>query len=286
MAISLQDIQLRPMTEGDIEQAVALTRAEGWPHRADDWAFHLSLGTGWVLASPDDELLGTLLWWEFGHQVATLGLIVVNQSYQGQGLGRRLMEVARQALGERTLRLVSTDAGYKLYQHFGFQPVIPVEQRQAHLSGVKPLPLGPREEIRPVIPSDAEQIYSLDQQAFGADRQRLLHKLLETGECLVLQQSGRFSGFAMIRTSGKGSVVGPVVAGDQSEAKALVSHLLADREIFCRIDVPRKAGALATWLDETGLPVVDQVTAMQNHSAPMSKASQFHTYSLVSQALG
>ncbi len=286
MATSLQDLQLRPMTEIDIQQAVALTRAEGWPHRKEDWAFHLSLGRGWVLESADGEILGTLLCWEFGESVATLGLIVVDQRQQGQGLGRRLMEVATDALGQRTLRLMSTEAGYKLYQRFGFKPAFAVEQRQAQVAVLEPLPLGPAEVVRPARASDIESISRLDQQAFGADRQQLLWKLFFSCECLVLEHTGHLSGFAMLRESGRGCVVGPVVAVDQSEAKALVSHLLAGRELFCRIDLPRRAGSLAEWLNEIGLPVVDQVTAMQNRYTPTRETTRCYTYALVSQALG
>jgi len=270
----------------DIEQAMALTSAEGWPHREKDWAFHLSLGTGWVLENAEGKLLGTLLCSEFDNQLAMLGLIVVDQHYQGMGLGRRLMEVARKTLKQETLRLVSTEAGYNLYRHFGFKPVTPIEQRQAQLAGVEALPLAPREVVRPATSADAEHIYRLDEQAFGADRQRLLSQLLDTGDCMVQQQSGRLSGFAILRDSGKGSVVGPVVAVDQSAAKTLVSHLLAGRSLFCRIDVPRHAGALAAWLDKVGLHAVDRVTAMQNGPVAMSQNNRFHTYALVSQALG
>lgn len=286
MDSNLPSAQIRSMNSADIDRAVELTRTEGWPHTAADWAFHLRLGKGWVIESVEGTLLGTLLWWEFGQTLATLGLIVVDRRYQGQGLGRRLMEFAREELGRRTLRLVSTEAGYSLYQRFGFDPVIPVEQRQATLAGVAALPLGPGEEIRQPKSSEAELICRLDRQAFGADRQHLVRELLDRGECLVLERSGRLNGLAIIRESGRGSVVGPVVAPGQSEAKVLLSHLLAGRDIFCRIDVPRKAGALATWLNEIGLPVVDQVTAMQNSPVPMTHNSEFRTYALVSQALG
>lgn len=280
------DNHIRPMNPADIDRAVELTRAEGWPHTAADWAFHLALGKGWVIESADGEILGTLLWWEFGPTLATLGLIVVDRRHQGRGLGRRLMEFAREELGGRTLRLVSTEAGYTLYRHFGFEPVVPVEQRQARLSGVAPLPPGPGEAVRAAKPADFELICRLDRVAFGADRQSLLHALLNAGECLVLEQSGRFTGFAILRKSGRGYVAGPVVALDQSEAKVLLSHLLAGRDMFCRIDVPRKAGALAAWLDDIGLPVVDRVTAMQNSRVTMTHNLEFQTYALTSQALG
>jgi len=283
---ALQDVRLRPMVAADIEHAVALTRAEGWPHRAEDWEFHLSLGAGWVLESAEGELLGTLLWWAFGDNVATLGLIVVDRRCQGRGLGSRLMKHALQQIRSRTLRLVATAAGYTLYQRSGFEPVAAIEQRQSELTGVEALPAATGEVLRPATRGDLDTLCRMDRDATGAERRQLLSAVLDAGKALVLESSGHCVGFAMLRPAGRGHVVGPVVAEDQAEASLLVSHLLAGFSGFCRIDVPRRAGALAAWLDRIGLPVVDQVTAMQNRPPVMARTSKLHSYALVSHAFG
>lgn len=278
--------QLRPMRAGDIAGAVALTQAEGWPHGLSDWAFHLSHGSGWALESADEELLGTLIWWEFGEDFAMLGLIVVDRRFQGCGLGTRLMQHAVAALAGRTLRLVATEAGYSLYQRHGFHPVAPVQQRQAVLKEVAALAPGPNEVLRPLLASDLEDVCRLDRDAIAMDRRALLRDVCSEGEGLALEQSGTFAGFAVMRRAGRGQVVGPLVAQNEDQARLLLSHLLAGCEDFCRIDVPGDPGELAGWLDEIGLPVVDEVTAMRAGTGPMSEGRVFHAFALVSQALG
>lgn len=284
--MGLQNAKLRQLQAADIDRAVELTRTEGWPHSHSDWDFHLNLGHGLALESSDGELLGTLIWWEYGDALATIGYIVVDRRCQGRGLGRKLVQAALDALQERTVRLVSTAAGYSLYQRLGFEPVGPVEQRQAPLGKVEPLDTAPGERVRPARPADERNICRLDRDAFGAERGELLENLLSRGECLVLERSGHFSGFAIARDAGLGRVIGPLVTSSQADAKLLLSHLLAGQEGFCRIDIPPRAGALASWLDEIGLPAVDRVTAMQNRAPTMTRTSGFHTYALVSQALG
>jgi GNAT superfamily N-acetyltransferase len=46
--------------------------------------------------------------------------VVVRQDAQGRGLGRLLMQAAIRDAGARTLGLVATTAGLKLYQSLGF----------------------------------------------------------------------------------------------------------------------------------------------------------------------
>ena len=282
----VEHARMRSMTENDIERAVELTQAEGWPHRRSDWVFHFSHGSGWVLERGDEELLGTLLWWKYGTDFAALGLIVVDRRYQGLGLGSRLMQHAVQSLAGRTLRLVATVAGFSLYQRYGFQPVALVQQRQAVPKTIVPLPPGPDEVLRPLVHGDLDEVCRLDRDALVADRCALLRDLCSVGEGLALERAGSLSGFAIVRRAGRGRVVGPLVAANQDQAKLLLSHLLAGCEEFCRIDVPADQGSLASWLDDIGLPVVDEVTAMQAGNGGRSGDAAYHTYALVSQALG
>lgn len=285
VTVKEENIVLRPMGPGDIGAAVALTRAEGWPHREADWAFHLELGAGWVAEDVDGSIAATLLWWDYG-RVATLGLIVVSDQCRGRGLGSRLMRHALERIGSRSLRLVSTRAGFSLYRRFGFEPVGTIEQRQAQVKDIAPLPVPEGAVVRPVTAEDTELLCRMDRLATGADRRRLMAALRATADGLVLEQAGRVTGFVELRRAGIGNTVGPLVATSQADARVLLSHLLAAHPGFTRIDVPREAGALIAWLDRVGLPAVDEVTAMQNRPPEMSRTTDFRTYALVSQAFG
>ena len=84
---------------------------------------------------------------------------------------------------------------------------------------------------------------------------------------------------------GRGVVVGPVVARDAMDAKALVATLAADhRGSFVRVDVPVTSG-LSPWLEEIGLPHVDDVVSMARGKPP-TRAADATLFALSNQSLG
>lgn len=114
-----ETLTFAPLTEGDLAAAVALSRAEPWPHRPEDWALFLSLGKG-VGARLGDRLVGTALAIPFG-PVASACMIIVAAEMRGRGLGRALMERTMALATPREWRLVATEDGLPLYEKLGFR---------------------------------------------------------------------------------------------------------------------------------------------------------------------
>ena len=56
---------LDPLMPAHLDGAVALSRAEGWPHRLEDWALILGLSRG-IAAFDGDRLVGTAMATPFG----------------------------------------------------------------------------------------------------------------------------------------------------------------------------------------------------------------------------
>lgn len=281
-----QQIALRPMQTTDIGPALKLTQQLGWPHSKQDWRFHLDLGAGIAAIGPDGAVIGTTLWWTYGTNAGSLGLIVVDPRYQGRGIGGRLMQRALAEIGPRSLQLVATAVGLKLYQRHGFEPVGMIEQLQGELSAVQALPQAPDTRLRPLQAGDLATLCKLDSRALRLDRSKLLQALLAVADGCVLERGGHPVGFALARAAGRGTTIGPVIAADQSDAKLMLSALLAGRSGFCRIDVPREAGALIAWLQGLGLAPVDEGTMMLNEHARMTHSSPQRCFALVSQAFG
>jgi GNAT superfamily N-acetyltransferase len=279
-------IVLRPLTLQDLAAAQALTRAVGWPHRREDWALALRLGSG-VAAERDGKLLGAALRWNYGTADARIGMIVVDPSAQGGGLGRRLSQAALAPVRRRSVTLHGTEAGLALYASLGFETVGTVRQLQgaAFRPGVLALHAG--ERLRPIGRSDPPRIAALDHVATGWDRARVLAALIETGSGVVLDRAGSIRGFALLRRFGHGHLIGPVVAPDVASAKAMILHCLATHAgHFMRIDVPEESG-LMTWLLRLGLADAGCVTFMRRGSAPPPRRrGQPRVYALASQALG
>ncbi len=243
-----------------------------------------SLGDG-VIAERDGALVGTAMCWRYGADWATMGLIAVAEALQGQGMGRRMMLALMEGLEGRNLALHATRAGLKLYNSMGFEPTGTVIQHQGAVShpGLLPTPDGMR--LRPVTPSDLPGMITLDKDAVGMDRTRLLTALIGNSGGIGLDRGGELAGFALVRRFGHGQLIGPVVGPSSEGARAMIAHLLGQRTgLFIRTDVPKSSG-LSPWLAELGLSEAGTVIRMvRGPDAPAPRGAQ--TFGLASQAFG
>jgi len=282
----MEDVTLRRLQPGDLADGLRLTQAERWSHRMEDWEFHYRLGRGWAACDSTGKLLGTASWWAYGDAFATVGLVLVDQSCQGRGIGRKLMNAAIDEAGTRTLQLVATKAGLTLYQRCGFREVAGIAQHQGPPAAEIPaVQLPPDTVLRPPSPDDLASMCNLDTAASGADRQNLIRAVLEWGTGGVLAvRDGRPIAFALARRSGRGTVIGPIVAPDESLAIALIASQLKINRGLARVDIPTDALKLAEWLEVAGIPCVDRVTVMIRGEMP-KRSSNERVFGLVSQAL-
>lgn len=269
--------------EGQLAQALLLSQSLKWPYRLDDWRDALGLGHGLGI-QVDGQLGATALWWPWGEHYATCGMIIVSPHLQGRGMGRALMGALLHQAGERTVLLNSTVAGMRLYQQLGFVPFGLVHQHQGTLASAPRSP-GAELGVRWMRPDDLPALIDLDREATGMDRRRLLDALFAAGRAAVVANGGGPSGYACGRRWGRGVVIGPVIANDARDARALIATLLQDHVgEFVRLDVTDASG-LSPWLAELGLPRVDGVTSMAR--GPLPRWSPHHgVLALASQSLG
>lgn len=217
----------------------------------------------------------------YGSACATLNMVIVDTWLRGHGLGRRLMDAVLSKASERRLQLIATADGLPLYQKLGFDEVGAVLQHQGVVGVVKPDVMA-----EPAKSDDLPAIAALDLKAFGADRSRLVAALAGIGEFAVLRQKGDIRAFACIRAFGRGEVIGPIVASELDEAKALVSYFMSRREgRFLRLDTSAVNG-LSAWLESHGLRRVgDGVAMARGQTAPTVSPTVF-TFALANQAFG
>lgn len=277
-------MMMRLMQPDDLAWGLTLTQAANWSHRLEDWQFQSRLGRGWVACDDDGTRLGTATWWAYGPALGSVGLVLVDGRHQGKGIGRQLMNKIIDDAGARTLQLVATKAGHKLYLDCGFRDVGGIEQHQgvAVLGDRGSLPNDTT--LRAVTRDDLPALTELDSAAFGGPRPALIDSVLASGRGVVAERGGRAIGFALIRRAGRGMLIGPLVAGDETLAIALTDQLLREQDGFTRIDVPTDAKQLAAWLEAAGLANVDEVTSMAR--GKVAESTGMRTYGLVSQALG
>ncbi|MDQ7728887.1 GNAT family N-acetyltransferase [Halomonas sp. SpR8] len=270
-----EDLTWRPMTANDLEAAHRLSLKLGWPHRIGDWRQMLEVGEGVALESIDGELVGTGLCFNQG-AVATLGLVVVSDEWQGLGLGREMMVRLMALAGARTLLLVATAAGRPLYQKLGFEASNRICQYQGIVTVAPPAP--PLPGLRAMQASDQAALLALspDSPAHAAVAQSATHGV-------VIEKAGVIEGVALKRTYGRGAQIGPILARSAEQAQALVLALLAESEgEFIRIDLVDPDDD--SWLTASGLNCVDEVTRM--YYGESVEEGPLTRFGLISQAMG
>lgn len=279
--MQMVDAALAPFRPEHLDGAVALSRQAGWPHRREDWALALALSEGLAALDDGGEVVGTILVTTYGADCATINMVIVDEKMRGRGLGRELMEAAFRLAGKRPLRLVATAEGLPLYERTGFTQIGAIRQHQGIVGAVSQL-----EKVELSAADDITAIKSLDRAAFGADRSNLIDRLSELGEFAVVRREGDVIGFAAIRAFGRGEVVGPVVAENIEDAKALITYFM-NRRVgkFLRVDIGADT-ELSPWLAEMGLAHVGGGIAMVRPLTFKTTASAVTTFALANQALG
>ena len=279
------------MLPADLQAAHALSQAEQWPHRLDDWEAAAALGEGVVLKC-GGQLAGTGMRWHWGDEHATVGLVIVHKDFRRKGLGRQLMQQLLAPLGERSVLLHATAAGLPLYESLKFKPVgSKIIQHQGVVKDYPAVKPPPGLQLGLAVPTDLDALVELDARGAGMPRREAMAQLLTLGQAVVLRDGDRRPvGFAVRRPFGRGQVIGPVAADSLVKAQALIGHCLwasgQERdESFVRLDVHVGSG-LEDWLADLNLrPVGDAVVAMVR-GAPPKRGHDVGGWALISQSLG
>lgn len=277
-------IDLQAMEPQHLEGALMLSRQAKWPHRLEDWRMLLTLSRGLVLVDVG-RVMATIFLTPFGEDVATINMVIVDESLRGRGIGKTLMQQALALAGDRECRLVATTDGLPLYRKLGFVETGEILQLQGPLSTV---PLAPP-DVTWAQDADRAEILALDRQALGADRRILIDYLATHGRIAVLRRRGELVGYGVIRDFGRGEVVGPVIAGQDEDARSLISFLFSTRQAgsFLRVDTTSGAG-LADWLSDHWLVNAGGGIAMirAGKRSALPSDPTIHRFALASQALG
>ena len=277
-------VQLRALAESDLGAAHALSVAVGWPHRLSDWRAVFSIGRGFVACDAMERVVGTAMLWTLGARHGTVGMVIVAPGLQGQGTGRRLLRAVLDAAADRTLQLIATNSGLRLYESEGFRAVGAVDLHQ----GIAKRPDGfvDATNVRPSVAADWSAIVALDRTATGIDRGGVLKALIGGTAGTVSMRDGSITGFAFARPFGRGHIVGPLVAPDDATAIALIApHIERNAGRYLRVDTPHRAGAFPDFLEQCGLFAADGAVSMVRGAEP-ARAEQPRVFALVNQALG
>jgi hypothetical protein len=181
----------------------------------------------------------------YGNDAATINMVIVDAAMRGRGLGGKMMQEALARAGERTCYPVATQNGLPLHEKLGFVMTGEIVQHQGEA-----LPVDAPDHVTWSESGDHARLVALDRAAYGHDRSALMQLLRQRAKFAVIRDEGEIQAFGAIRPFGRGLVVGPLVARNAAEAKALIEFLHQGK--FVRLDTDVSTD-LAEWLAGRGL---------------------------------
>jgi len=210
-------LRFDPLTEADVDAAVALSAEAGWNQTPADWRRLLALAPHGCLAGRlEGELVATATRVDYGGAARWIGMVLVRKAWRGRGFGRAILE---EAVGPGPCGLDATELGRPLYQRLGFVDAAPIDRWVGTLRGVR------RGRVEPLRAADVPAALAFDRQACGVDRTELLRQLADQPEVRqwVALEDDRVVGLASLRPGREHWHLGPVTCADA----AVLQRLLA-----------------------------------------------------------
>ncbi len=288
--LKVDSFELRTVDIADVEadHLHALSMAVGWRYHANEWCFLRQCGVGLAALDEIDRAVATAMLFRYDEGFATLGMVIVSPRLQGQGVAPWLVRRLLAKFPAISLRLNATDESRRLFAGLGFAG----EREKVHLLRGKArcLPempaLGRKQRIEPLSEDHLSAVADLDETAFGVSRRRVLQRLLREDEGYGLFEADRLEAFALRRAAGRGHIVGPVVAGDETAAIALVRRHFSDLGgQLVRLDAVRDSGLLTDYLAQSGLVVIETLTTMSKGAPQPAGCGSAEIFALAGPSL-
>ena len=269
--------EIRLLFESDIPAAMKLKDAAGWNQTEADWRRLLMLEpNGCFGAVKNGRLIGTTTTTTYKDDLAWIGMVLVDPLNRHQGIATRLMETALDYLKDKVaiVKLDATSQGKPVYERFGFQVESMVERwigRPAKSISYKTPSKSLDSEVSP-------ELFELDQQAFLADRSKLITYLIQEAiipPVLCRSEDGKLNGYATVRRGTKAHYIGPVITTEPDQIENLLDQMLGqlnDSRVY--IDVNTECGAPTSVLENRGF-VKERDLVRMCYGAPGRKTSPF-----------
>ncbi len=198
------------MLPDDVGPATELILANEWGVRREWLAYAAGSPACRPLVADDDgEIVGTGIATING-PVGWLGTIFLAPAWRGQGLGRGITQALLDALdaaGCRSVALVATREGRRLYERMGFE--VQTRYRILEAPGLADDEVAARAgRVRAFEPADLEGMLRLDAEATGEDRRHAFERFPAPSTARVLPgEAGDVDAFVVRAPWGGGATV-------------------------------------------------------------------------------
>ncbi|MEM3641358.1 MAG: GNAT family N-acetyltransferase, partial [Candidatus Bathyarchaeia archaeon] len=217
------------MSREDLEFAVQITDTMNWNLTEEDFELTMSLEPGgcFVLLH-DSERIGLATVVSFG-KVGWIGNVIVDEKHRGKGAGSMLLRHAIAYLksrGVETIGLYSYKEKVNFYKSLDFKN----ESEFTFLKGKAFSSTGEEDKVISLREGDAQKIIDFDGFYFGASREKLLRKIVNTkgNLCYYHGENGEIFGYIMAKVYGQYAEIGPLTCkmGREKIAAVLLKAVL------------------------------------------------------------
>jgi predicted N-acetyltransferase YhbS len=200
---------------------------------------------GCFLAEWNGVPAGTATTIVYSQALAWIGMVLVHPNCRRRGIGRALLGRCIEHLRSHEVRCIKLDAtppGKKVYDALGFEDEWTLTRwERAVANSPKSKQASSTRDCR-----DADAIESLDVEAFGTSRKKVLEPLLKQAQCALVSETecGRIEGYGLLREGSAACYLGPVVVESCDAAIQLLNALLPaaeKRKVYW--DIPDQNGA-------------------------------------------
>jgi predicted acetyltransferase len=262
------NVNITQMTKTEFQTAVEWAKTEGWiPGVHDIDSFYETDPTGFYAARAGDEIVGTFSVVKYSADYAFAGFFIVRPDWRGKGVGLAIQHYIDTQFSGYNVGIDGVLAMQEKYSRVGYNFAYGNERYAATAKA------GELEShCRRISSGDFEGIIDFDTKCVPAKRVNFLKQWLYQKDATALlaeDDSGKLSGYGVVRKCFQGNRVGPLFAETPEAAKRLFDSLAASvvgEEIF--IDVPTVNASAMKMVLSQGMKPVFTTARMYTKQAP------------------
>ncbi|SDX31924.1 Acetyltransferase (GNAT) domain-containing protein [Marininema mesophilum] len=273
----------------DIPKLIDLSSSVGWDYDKQVINTIMSVGHVYGHRTKQGDIISSAAIIPYDNQVASIGMVIVNEKYRGYGLGQEITQHCVNSVSkEVTIMLIATKEGESLYKRLGFQTVTCVHK----LLSDSYTPHSPVHEsldycILPLDDSHFNEVLALDQSAVGVNRGLFLKtRIRQAKQGLVVRgKNGILLGYGLGIEGPVNMILGPIVAINKDVASYIIHNLAKGYQGKIRIDVPDKQHSFLKYLEQCGFKKVSRPPVMIKNSNQLPERKNL-LYGIAAQIFG
>ncbi len=281
---------MEKLSLNDIPELYGLSQGAGWEHSIEDWKTILNVGMIYGLRSANNDLMACAGIFEFGKELASIGMVLVCPKEQGKGLGKKLINYILYERNNFSSRIILV-AGVKAksyYEKFGFQQIESISKLVGEkLSWKINIPKDSQMIVTSISMDDLRVLNQIDCQITGGNRERMIRARIEQSQrgVLIKNLKGVVLGFGMGSINEKHLLLGPIEAFNRYVVLKVIQALTKNHKGGIRLDILDQHNELINELISVGFKREAQqpIMSLNGESLP---GKRDHLFAITSQAFG